>query len=123
MASVFETLFAAAAVPAIAGTHGKTVTFLPKGGTPRPFKATAVRFEETQLVQLPAGLFFEDAVLVSCVKHATLGIDVVSLGDGITVGSLSYSFDRTIIDQLENNWTLRFILRRPYELGGNRQPA
>jgi hypothetical protein len=66
------------------------------------------------------GIDTEDALLVSCQRDATAGILTPQLGDSVTYLTVGYSFEGTILDELENSWTLRFVLRRPFERGGNR---
>ncbi len=121
MASVFESMFATAGAPAVAVVHGKTLSFIPKGGSARDIDAIAVRSDVTQLVETRAGLFYEDGLLVSATKDSDDGIDTIKLGDGVKYNGRGYSFGGQILDELEDRWTIRFVSRRPYELGGNRQ--
>jgi hypothetical protein len=122
MPSVFESLFAAAGAPVVAGTHGRTLSFTPKGGSARNVQATAVKGDVTTLVTLPSGMFWEDAILVSIDKDPDGGIDAINLGDGITYNGRGYSYAGQIADELSDRWTIRFINYRPCNLGGNFQP-
>jgi hypothetical protein len=120
MASVFESMFATAGAPAVAGVHGKTLSFLPKGGSARDIDAIAIHSDVTQLAETKAGLFWEDGILVSATKDPVRGIDAIKLGDGVKFNNRGYSFSGQILDELSDSWTIRFVSRRPYELGGNR---
>lgn len=102
--------------------YAESLYYCPKGGTRRTIAGSVE--EIGSFPDEDGGKFSLEYLDIMVRRHATEGIDEPQLGDAITRliddpdKGYSYTGEKSDVDV--NCWTLRFVRKVPYKLGGSR---
>lgn len=106
---------------AVVAMNGEPCSFVPKIGDSKAVSAAVDQSSGT--VDDERGIYSEERLEVLVSRSASTGIATVAIGDGFRrdtdpVGVL-YAYTGEKIDVSDSAWKLAFVLRRPFQRGGN----